>query len=112
MRKRILWALAAALTAALAGAQPPLPAPEGAIRAGSLANEILVRDTMLPVMAGAHAQGCRSPQGVVPFVKAEPSGAEGARRWQEIWVVRCGNRNYPMEITFRETGSGVSYMIR
>ncbi|EGY51589.1 hypothetical protein [Neisseria shayeganii] len=109
---RTLFAFAVLSAAACAVAQPSLEAPAGAIRAGSMANEILVRDTMTPVMISAHTQGCQSPQGVAPFLKAEPSGAVGQRQWQEIWVVQCGNQNYLVDVTFKETATGVTYIVK
>lgn len=109
---RIVWAATALLAAASAGAQTSVPNPEGAIRAGSMANEILVRDTMTPVLVSAHTRGCQNAQGVTPFLKADPSGAVGRRQWQEIWVVQCANQNYPVDITFQETATGVTYIIR
>lgn len=108
---RTLFAAAALLAAVSAGAQSPLEAPAGVIRAGSMTNEILARDTMAPVMISAHTKGCQSPQGVVPFLKAEPSGAVGQRQWQEVWVVQCGNQNYPVDVTFKETATGVTYIV-
>ncbi|MDO4693484.1 MAG: hypothetical protein Q4A62_02505 [Eikenella sp.] len=112
MSARSLFAVAALLAAACAGAQTPLETPAGVIRAGSMANEILVRDTMTPVMISAQARGCQSPQGVVPFLKAEPGGAVGRRQWREIWVVQCGNQNYPVDVTFKETATGVTYIVK
>lgn len=106
-----LFAAATLFAAVSAGAQTPLEVPADVIRAGSMANEILVRDTMTPVMITAQTKGCQSPQGVTPFLKAEPSGEVGQRQWQEVWVVQCGNQNYPVDITFKETATGVTYIV-
>ena len=110
MFNRILPGIAALLLAAPALAQTA-PLPEGAIRAGTLSNQILIRDTLPHIIITAQTQGCTEPQGADPFVKADPSGAVGQRQWQEIWVIRCSNQSYPVAVTFRESPTGAYYTI-
>lgn len=110
--KNTLLGCALLLLAAAATAQTPPPEPAGAIRAGSLGNGKLISDTLPAAVAQAVVGGCKDPANVHPFVKADPRGQPGQRRWEEIWVVQCGNGNHPVSIEFRETPTGVGYTVR
>jgi len=78
------------------------------LQKGSLANEILIRDTLLPAYAAASAkQGEEIPMDtmVEPFLSKAPTGGPGRMTWQEIWVFQTRPKT-AVRITFTEDGKG------
>jgi len=78
--------------------------PAGVLRAGTLANQNLVRDTMVGVVVQVSLRGCDKPMAFRPYVLAMPTGPVGSRHWVEEWVVSGCNREYPLTIDFSEDG--------
>jgi len=78
--------------------------PAGALRAGTLANQKLVRDTMAGVVVQVSLRGCDKPTAFRPYVLKMPEGPAGSRHWVEEWVVSGCNREYPLTIDFSEDG--------
>lgn len=99
--KPILFLLPAAFTLP-ALAQDQLP--EGAIRAGSLANQTLIQDTLVGIAAKTTTLGCETPEQVLPYITQLPTGEEGSRVWQELWVVQGCDREFPINLRFNEDG--------
>lgn len=91
------------LAALLAGAAIASP-PPGALQAGTLANQKLIRDAMVGVAAEMGIRGCAKPEGVQPYILAQPQGKPGSRFWRETWVVTGCGQAYPVRIEFREDG--------
>jgi len=86
--------------------------PGNAIRKGSLSNQKLIQDTKMGVAAKVATLGCEKPESFVPYVLAMPQGEVGSRYWQELWVVKGCNAEYPVKIRFSETGlSGANWSI-
>lgn len=63
---------------------------------------------MVGVAAKVATKGCESPESLQPFVLAMPQGDVGSRLWRELWVVTGCGREYPIEINFREAGTGAA----
>ncbi|MEL7084129.1 MAG: hypothetical protein AAGM36_06485 [Cyanobacteria bacterium J06597_1] len=99
--KPVLFLLAVAITLQ-AAAQEPLP--EGAIQAGSLANQTLIQDALIGISAKTSTLGCDTPEQVSPYVTQLPTGEEGSRSWRELWVVQGCDREFPINIRFNEDG--------
>jgi hypothetical protein len=100
--------------AATAAADPAptgsLKLPPGVVQAGSLANEILIRDTMMAVQTKVYALGCDKPETIKQFyVVSLPTGPEGLQTWQEKWIVAGCGQEYPVDITFRLDGHGGAF---
>jgi hypothetical protein len=82
--------------------------PAGAIQAGSFANPKLQQQVSPALIAEITTRGCQKAEGYHPFVMRMPSGAQGARTWEEQWVVDgCGN-TYPVTIDFSEDGTNAA----
>jgi hypothetical protein len=88
--------------------------PPGVIQKGSLANEILIRDTMIGVAAKLAQFGCHNPENIKEFyVVARPTGPDGAMIWKEKWIVTGCGKEYPVNITFNQTGHhSASYTVQ
>lgn len=82
--------------------------PEGAIQAGSLANQTLVQDTLIGVAAKTATLGCDSPEQVSPYITQNPSGEVGSRVWEELWIVEGCDQEFPLSIRFNEDGSNAA----
>lgn len=95
--------LAAALLAVSAMANAT-PLPKGAVQAGTLANEQLIRDAKMGVAAKVAAQGCSQPDTLDFYVMSSPAGPVGTRTWQERWVVGGGGKRYPVTLDLSEDG--------
>ena len=100
MKPRYLLAALLALTATAQAA----PLPKGAIQAGSLANQKLIRDAKMGVASKVATLGCSKPETLQFYVMSLPAGAVGARRWQELWVVAGCEKHYPITVDFSEDG--------
>jgi len=101
--RNVLLVGVASLTAALSvWADDGLPA--GALGKGTLANPKLVQDAKVGVAQKVATMGCTQLGGVDTYVLAMPSGAEGQRRWKELWVVSGCSNKYPVNIEFYEDG--------
>lgn len=84
--------------------------PKGAIRNGTLGNQILVRDAMTVAVAQAATMGCDQVKDGRFFIEKEATGKPGKRTWKEIWQVQCNNGNYNVGMTFTQSPKGgVSY---
>lgn len=84
--------------------------PAGAIQTGTLGNEVLLQDALLPAMVQASAMGCDKVISFKPFVAQLPSGNAGSRIWKELWQFSCQNGKKPLvKMTFTETAKGVSF---
>jgi hypothetical protein len=73
---------------------------------GSLANEKLISDAKVGVVAKAAMRGCANPSSFQPYTVAQPVGAVGSRMWLERWLVMCADGTRAIDIEFRETGAG------
>ncbi|OYD23896.1 hypothetical protein [Oceanimonas baumannii] len=82
--------------------------PEGAIKEGTLSNQQLIQDAMTGVAAEVATRGCGSPEDFIPYVMAMPEGSVGSRHWRELWVVKGCGKEFPVEMNFREAGSGAA----
>jgi hypothetical protein len=82
--------------------------PPGTIQEGSLANQQLIRDTMLGVAGKAATLGCQSIDSYKPYVVAMPEGSPGSQVWREKWIVTCQGNHYSIDIRFNESGSGAA----
>ena len=99
--------LAAALVALAATAHAE-PLPKGAVQAGTLANPKLIQDAKMGVAAKVATLGCSRPETLQFYVMRLPTGAVGARHWQEQWHVGgCGKR-YAITLDFHEDGPGAA----
>ena len=86
--------------------------PEGAIQKGSLSNHKLINDTMIGVSEKVSALGCNKPQSFLPYVLVMPEGKPGSRYWEELWVVKGCESEYPVKIMFSESDlSSADYII-
>jgi hypothetical protein len=90
---------------------PSLPAPNpdlpaGTIKKGTLTSAQLRQDTMLGVAGKMGTMGCHKVEDVTPYVVTPFSGAAGARRWQEKWLVKGCGKQYPIDIDFKEDPAG------
>ncbi|AXE32573.1 hypothetical protein DK842_05185 [Chromobacterium phragmitis] len=83
--------------------------PPDALQTGTLANQKLIRDAMMGVAAEMGTRGCAKPEGVQPYVLAQPQGEPGSRFWREAWVVTGCGKEYPVRIEFREDGQESAY---
>ena len=101
------YALAGLLTLLI---QPAAAAalPEGAIKEGTLSNQQLIQDAMTGVAAEVATRGCGSPEDFIPYVMTMPEGSVGSRHWRELWVVKGCGKEFPVEMNFREAGSGAA----
>jgi len=87
--------------------------PSGVLQKGSLANQQLIRDTMLGVVGKAATLGCKKIDSYEPYVVAMPQGMPGSRVWRERWLVNCSGKTYPIDIRFNESGMGAAdYIIQ
>lgn len=86
--------------------------PEGAIKAGSLSNQKLIKDAMLGVAGKVAILGCDKPEGFKPYVLAMPQGKKGLEYWEELWVVKGCKTTYPVKIKFQLDATGASYRIK
>ncbi|MGK7911506.1 MAG: hypothetical protein AB4050_08490 [Synechococcus sp.] len=84
------------------------PMPEGAIQAGSLANQTLIQDALVGVSAKTSTLGCDTPEQVSPYVTQLPAGEEGSRSWRELWVVQGCDREFSINLRFNEDGPNAS----
>jgi hypothetical protein len=97
---------------------PSLPAPNpdlpaGTIKKGTLTSAQLRQDTMLGVAGKMGTMGCHKVEDVTPYVVTPFSGAAGARRWQEKWLVKGCGKQYPIDIDFKEDpAGGADWMIK
>ena len=98
---------------ARAASQAEEQLPPGVIQAGSLANEILIRDTMQGVAAQLVKLGCDSPERIRAFyVVSLPVGPDSAKVWKEKWIVDGCGQQFPVAITFTRSGPhGTIYVI-
>ncbi|WP_286997684.1 MULTISPECIES: hypothetical protein [Shewanella] len=93
----------------------PVAAAEGEyfseeiVQQGTLANETLLRDAMPGVAAEVARRGCEVPEQFFAFVLAMPKGKVGERYWHERWIVEGCEREYPVDIEFREDGVNAAY---
>ena len=81
--------------------QPPFDISMTDSNESTLANKILIANTMAGLMRLEHLQ--TEPQ-VVKFVTQQPVGKVGARIWQEMWIVNLENIPTQYVITFKEQG--------
>jgi hypothetical protein len=93
---------------------PSLPAPNtdlpaGTIKKGTLTTPQLRHDTMTGVAGWMGGMGCNKVEDVAPYVVTPFSGATGARQWQEKWLVKGCGKQYPVDIDFKEDGTGGAY---
>ena len=97
-----LMIVGGAAVAAPAGAEQ---LPSGVIQAGSLANDILIRDAMTGVAAKIATLGCNQPQNVKHiYVVNLPEGQIGLQHWRERWIVAGCGREYTMDLVFQQDG--------
>ena len=78
--------------------------PDGAIQAGSLANQKLQNDAQSGVIGKTVQLGCNKPETYHTYIAKRPKGKPGSRLWEEIWVVIGCDKKYPIHITFQEDG--------
>jgi hypothetical protein len=86
------------------------PPPEGTIRAGSLANQKLIRDTTMGAFKALQAKGydMLGDHHIQPYVVSLPSGQPGSRKWTERWYITVKGQKFPVTIDFKESGTGAA----
>jgi hypothetical protein len=109
---KILLNVSAALFLVAAGqsafAANAVASPAGAIQAGSFANPKLQQQVAPALITEMATRGCQKPEGYHPFVMKMPSGAQGARTWEEQWIVDGCGKTYPVTIDFSEDGTNAA----
>jgi hypothetical protein len=113
MRSLLLLTVGISLVGGFSSCVAPatkLPPPEGTIRAGSLANQKLLRDTTAGAFKALQAKGydMLGDHHIQPYVVSLPSGQPGSRKWTERWYVAVKGRKIPMTIHFKESGTGAA----
>lgn len=87
--------------------------PEGVLQEGSLTNEKLMSDAMVGVASKVAVKGCASPETFLPYVTRMPEGPRGKQVWAEKWVVSGCDREFPIDVEFREDGpNAASWVVR
>lgn len=74
------------------------------MRDGTLANQKLIHDAMVGVVAKVASMGCTELKDFKPYVLEMPVGNPGGRVWYERWVVSGCGEKYPVKIRFNESG--------
>jgi hypothetical protein len=87
-------------------AAPTTDLPAGTIKKGTLTSPQLRQDTMLGIAGKMGTLGCHKVEDVTPYVVTPFSGAAGTRQWREKWLVTGCGKQYPIDIDFKEDGSG------
>ena len=87
-------------------AAPTTDLPAGTIKKGTLTSPQLRQDTMLGIAGKMGTLGCHKVEDVTPYVVTPFSGATGTRQWREKWLVTGCGKQYPIDIDFKEDGSG------
>ncbi|MCG3150499.1 MAG: hypothetical protein PCFJNLEI_03985 [Verrucomicrobiae bacterium] len=107
----IAVALGLGVMPAVAGAKSPSAA---GIPAGSLANEILIRDALPTALLFAGGLGCAAPQGIQRVeVLRQPEGPSNGMRWEERWFISGCGKELPVDLVFQEDGrGGASFEVR
>ena len=92
---------------------PPAEAvlPKGTIMAGTLADPMLVHDTKAGVATAIAVLGCKRPERLSPYVREMPSGSPGSRVWRELWIVDGCEKQYPINLRFKENELGTRWTI-
>jgi hypothetical protein len=80
--------------------------PPGTTKAGTLTSPRLMNDTMQGVAGKVAVLGCDKIEDVARYVVTPFSGAPRYRQWQEKWIVKGCGKQYPVDISFKEDGSG------
>ena len=88
------------------------PMLSGVIQKGTLCNNQLIHDTMLPFMAKLGTLGCDKVDSYQPYVLQMPEGEVGSRVWKERWIAKSGDKLYPVDIIFKENLFGASMTIK
>ena len=86
--------------------------PQGALQEGSLSNQKLINDTMQGVVSNIAAQGCEKIDTISPYVTQMPKGSIGQQIWREMWIVTGCSNTYPLNITFIENSTGVTWIVK
>ncbi len=99
-------ALASAKTSAGPSPASANDLPPGTIQKGTLTSPQLMRDTMQGVVGKVGTLGCNKIEDVARYVMTPFSGAPGVRQWQEKWIAKGCGKEYTVDISFKEDGSG------
>jgi len=110
MYKKLFLALAFISACSSAQQTTPVSSKQNKLIKGSMANQKLVRDAMLGMMAKLTSMGCsEKPLGVQPYIAKKVTGKPGSREWLEMWSVFACNKEYRMMVQFKEDGKGAAH---
>jgi hypothetical protein len=79
------------------------------VKKGTLANAKLIADTKSGVAGKVATMGCTQLGDVDTYVVSMPAGPSGSRQWKERWIVSGCGSHYPVDIEFKEDGTGGAY---
>jgi len=82
---------------------------------GSIANEVLQKDTLLEVRTALNSLGVdfNEQESIDRFILDFPKGDQGKRSWKELWIIKIKSNYFFIPITFKENPKlgGVNWSI-